>query len=69
VLSFTPRPLYLRKGDPLPIVQEGRWSPGPVWTDADSFHRDSVPGPSRPQQAAIPTELSRPTELLRKLLN
>ena len=26
-------------------------------------HRDSIPGPSSPQEVAIPTELSRPTIL------
>jgi hypothetical protein len=29
VVSITPRPLYPRK-DPVPIVQEAGWAPGPV---------------------------------------
>jgi hypothetical protein len=31
--------------DPLPIVQEAGWAPGPVWTGAEnSPNRDSIPG-------------------------
>jgi len=30
--------------DPVPIVQETGWSPGPVWTGGKSRpHRDSIP--------------------------
>ena len=34
--------------DPVPIVQEAGWAPGPVWTDVENVapHRDSIPGPS-----------------------
>ena len=47
--------------DPLPIVQEAGWAPGPVWTGGKSRpHRDSIPGPSSPQSVAIPTELPGP---------
>jgi len=50
VVSFTPRPLFIPGKDPLPIVQEAGWAPGPVWTGAENLalHRDSVPGPSSP---------------------
>ena len=36
--------------DPVPIVQEAGWAPGPVWTGAENLanHRDSIPGPSSP---------------------
>jgi len=35
--------------DPVPIVQEAGWTPGPVWTGGKSRpHRDSIPGPSSP---------------------
>ena len=48
--------------DPVPIVQEAGWAPGPVWTSAENLapHRDSIPGLSSPLRVAIPTELSRP---------
>jgi len=30
--------------DPVPILQEAGWAPGPVWTDGKSRpHRDSIP--------------------------
>jgi len=34
--------------DPVPIVQEAGWAPGPVWMGAENLapHRDSIPGPS-----------------------
>jgi len=36
--------------DPVPIVQEVGWAPGPVWTVTDNLdpHLDSIPGPSSP---------------------
>jgi hypothetical protein len=30
VVNATPRPLYARERDPVPIVQEAGWAPGPV---------------------------------------
>jgi hypothetical protein len=50
VVSTTPRPLYPRK-DPVPIVQEAGWAPGPVWTSGKSparsqlLYRPSYPAP------------------------
>jgi hypothetical protein len=37
VASPTPRPLYPRERDPVPIVQEAGWAPGPVWTAAENL--------------------------------
>ena len=53
-----PAALYAGK-DPVPIVRETGWAPGPVWTGAENLasHRDSIPGPSSPQPVAITTEL------------
>jgi len=36
--------------DPVPVVQEAGWAPGPVWTGAENLarHWDSIPGPSSP---------------------
>ena len=36
--------------DPVPIVQEAGWAPGPVWTGAENLapHRDLIPGPPSP---------------------
>ena len=32
VVSVTPRPLFTPGKDPVPIVQETGWAPGPIWT-------------------------------------
>ena len=45
---LTPRPCRFNSGkDPVVIVQEAGWAPGPVWTGAENLapHRDSIPGP------------------------
>ena len=36
--------------DPVPIIQEAGWAPGPVWIGAENLgpQRDSIPGPSSP---------------------
>jgi hypothetical protein len=34
VVHGTPRPLYSRERDPVPILQEAGWAPGLVWTCA-----------------------------------
>ena len=41
----SPRQLFTPGKDPVPIVQEAGWAPGPVWTDAENLapHRDSIP--------------------------
>ena len=36
VVSSTPRPLFTPGKDPLPILQEAGWAPGPVWTGGKS---------------------------------
>ena len=48
--------------DPVPIIQEAGWAPGPVWTDAKSRpHWDLIPDHPARSSVAISTELS--TEL------
>jgi len=44
VVSSTPRPHFTTGKDPVPILQEAGWAPGPVWTGGKSRpHRDSIP--------------------------
>ena len=44
VVSSTPWPHFTPGKDPVPIVQETGWAPGPVWTRGKSRpHRDSTP--------------------------
>ena len=51
VFSSTPRPHFTPGKDPVPILQESGWAPGPVWTGGKSRpHRDSIPDrPARSQ--------------------
>jgi hypothetical protein len=35
VVNATPRPLYPRQRDPVPVVQEAGRAPRPVWTSAE----------------------------------
>ena len=44
--------------DPIPILQEAGWAPGPIWTGADNLALTGIRSPDHP--AAIPTKLSRP---------
>jgi hypothetical protein len=42
-------PATLHPGnEPIPILKEAGWAPGPVWTGAENLanHQDSIPGPS-----------------------
>ena len=44
VVSSKPRPHFTPGKDPVPILQEAWWAPGPVWTGGKSRpHRDSIP--------------------------
>jgi len=51
VVSSTPRPHFTPGKDPVPILQEAEWAPGPVWTGGKSRpHRHSIPDhPARSQ--------------------
>ena len=43
MVSSTPRPHFTPRKDPVPIVQEAGWAPGPVRTGRKSrSHRDSI---------------------------
>ena len=52
MVSSTPRPHFTPGKDPVPIVQEAAWAPGPVWTGGKSHpHRDSIPDCSAHSQS------------------
>jgi hypothetical protein len=47
--------------EPVPILQETGWAPGPVWTGGKSRpHRNSIPDRSARSSVAIATELPGP---------
>ena len=59
VVNSTPRPHFTPGKDPVPILQEGGWAPGPVWTGGKSrSHRDSIP--DRPDRSQSLYRLSYP---------
>ena len=61
MVSSTPRPHFTPGKDPVPIVQEAGWAPGPVWTGGKSRpHRDTIPVRSARSSVAIPTEVPGP---------
>jgi len=47
-VSVTPRPLFTPGKDPVPIVQEAGWAPGPVWTGAENIAPTGIRFPDRP---------------------
>jgi hypothetical protein len=51
VVSVTPRPLFTPGKDPVPIVQEAGWAPGPVWTGAKNLASTGVRSPDRPARS------------------
>jgi len=46
--NATPRPLYPREREPVPIVQEAGWATGPAWTVAENIVRTGIRSPDRP---------------------
>jgi len=51
VVSSTPRPHFTPRKEPVPILQEALWAPGPVWTGGKFHpHRNLIPDrPARSQ--------------------
>ena len=47
-VSVTPRPLFTPRKDPVPVVQEAGWTPGPVWTGAENIDSTGIRSPDRP---------------------
>ena len=48
--SLPGRPLLPGK-DPVPIVQEAGWAPGPVWTGAENLAPTGIRSPDRPSHS------------------
>ena len=59
-VSVTPRPLFTPWKDPVPIVQDGGWAPGPVWTDAENLAPTGIRSPERPARSLSLYRLSYP---------
>ena len=67
MVSSTLRPHFNPGKDPVPILQEAGWAPGPVWTGGKSrSHRDSIPERPARSSVAMPTELPGPHITIKK---
>ena len=53
-----PRPLFTPGKDPVPIVQEVGWDPGPVWTGAENLAPTGIRSPDRPARSQSLCRLS-----------
>jgi len=62
-VSTTLRLHFIPGKDPVPILQEAGWSPGPAWTGGKSRpHQDSIPDPPARSQSLY--RLSYPAHML-----
>ena len=50
-VSVTPRPLFTPGKDPVAIVQEAGWAPGPVWTGAENLAPTGIRSLDRPARS------------------
>ena len=67
VVSSTPRPHFNPKKDPVAILQEAGWVPGPVWKGGKTRpHGDSIP--DLPARSSVPTRAIKGTVIVRKNL-
>jgi hypothetical protein len=57
-----PAALYPVK-DPVPIVQETGWAPGPVWTGAENLAPTGIRSPDRPARSQSLYQLRYPAHL------
>jgi len=63
-VRVTPRPLFNPGKDPVPIVQEVVWVPGPVWTGAENLAPTGIWSPDRPVHSLSLYRLSYPAHPL-----
>jgi hypothetical protein len=45
------RQLFTPGEDPIPIVQEAGWAPGPVWTGTEILAPTGIRSPDRPERS------------------
>jgi hypothetical protein len=55
-----PAALYPLGKDPVPIVQETGWAPGPVWTGAENLAPTGIRSPDRPARSESLYRLRNP---------
>jgi hypothetical protein len=65
-VSGKARPLFTPRKDPIPIVQEAGWAPGPVWTGAENLVPTGIRSPDRPARSQSLYRLRSPAHLRKK---
>ena len=55
-----PRPFFTPGEDPVPIVQEAGWAPGPVWTGVENLVPTGIRPLDRPARSQSLYRLSYP---------
>jgi hypothetical protein len=70
-VSVMPRSLSTPGKDPVPIVQEAGWAPGPVWRGAENLAHTGIRSPNRQARSSVatPTELPGPQSQIYTCLN
>ena len=63
-VSVTSRPLFTPGKDPVPIVQEAGWAPGPVWTGAENLAPTGIRSPDSPARSPSLHQLSYPVHIV-----
>jgi hypothetical protein len=61
--SVTSRPLFTSGKDPVPIVQEAGWAPGPVWTGAENLDPTGIRSLNRPARSQSLYHLRYPVHI------
>ena len=57
--GWSSRPGRFTSGkDPVPVVQEAGWAPGPVWTGAENLDPTGIRSPDRPNRSESLDRLS-----------
>jgi hypothetical protein len=62
-VSVTPRPVSTPGKDPVPIVQEAGWAPGPVWKGEENLAPTGIRSPDRPVRSQSLYRMSYPTHM------
>ena len=68
MVSSTPRPYFTPGNDPVPIVQEDGWAPGPVWTGGKS-RPTGIRSPDRPDRSQSLYRLNYPAHIKQLIAN
>ena len=67
---MTPRPRrFTPRKDPVPIVQEAGWTPGPVWTCEENVAPKGFRSPNRPAHSQSLYRLRYPADWFMETLN